>query len=191
MTKTPAVRLFRASCRGGRSACGRGRAAGPVGQRPVGGDDGALARFHPHVGVQLDTGLQAPLIVEDPAEPGGYDMEVVLVLDDWTDGWGDSPQTILERMAREGMVVGGTAMDGMGHEGSAMEDAMPSPDRPLGADTGDVAHPAHLINGRLPEDPYVIRSRLGHRVRLRIINAGSDTACRGRAWGGTTTRGSA
>ena len=29
--------------------------------------------FHPHVGPQLDRGLYAPLIVEDPQEPGGYD----------------------------------------------------------------------------------------------------------------------
>src|SRR5262249_23050125 len=28
--------------------------------------------FHPHVGLQLDRGLYAPLIVEDPSEPGGY-----------------------------------------------------------------------------------------------------------------------
>ncbi|HEX6758514.1 MAG TPA: multicopper oxidase domain-containing protein [Propionibacteriaceae bacterium] len=52
--------------------------------------------FHPHVGVQLDTGLYAPLIVDDPNEPGGYDDEAVLVLDDWTDGWGESPDQILE-----------------------------------------------------------------------------------------------
>ena len=29
--------------------------------------------FHPHTGTQLDRGLYAPLIVEDPNEPGGYD----------------------------------------------------------------------------------------------------------------------
>ena len=143
--------------------------------------------FHPHVGVQLDTGLQAPLIVEDPAEPGDYDMEVVLVLDDWTDGWGESPETILERMGREGMVMGGTAMDGMDHGGTAMGEAMPSQDRPLGADTGDVAYPAHLINGRLPEDAYVIRSRPGRRLRLRLINAASDTAYRFAVGGHTLT----
>ena len=39
--------------------------------------------FHPHVGLQLDRGLYAPLIVDDPAEPGGYDAEWVVVLDDW------------------------------------------------------------------------------------------------------------
>ncbi|GAA1415269.1 hypothetical protein GCM10009601_04640 [Streptomyces thermospinosisporus] len=31
--------------------------------------------FHPHVGVQLDRGLCAPLIVEDPEEPLSYDDE--------------------------------------------------------------------------------------------------------------------
>ena len=54
--------------------------------------------FHPHVGTQLDTGLQAALVVADPNEPGAYDEEVVLVLDDWTDGLGDSPAAILDRM---------------------------------------------------------------------------------------------
>ncbi|MDF2739316.1 MAG: Copper resistance protein [Actinomycetia bacterium] len=39
--------------------------------------------FHPHAGVQLDRGLYGVLIVEDPAEPGRYDREAVVVLDDW------------------------------------------------------------------------------------------------------------
>ena len=38
--------------------------------------------LHPHVGPQLDRGLYAPLIIEDPDEPGGYDRELILVLDD-------------------------------------------------------------------------------------------------------------
>jgi FtsP/CotA-like multicopper oxidase with cupredoxin domain len=144
--------------------------------------------FHPHVGVQLDTGLQAPLIVEDPHEPGRYDEEVVLVLDDWTDGWGDSPDEVLARMKRDGMTMAGssmagTAMNGMSMGGAntgsmSMSDSMPSADRPLGADTGDVAYPVHLINGRPPQDPFVISTTPGRRIRLRIINAGSDTAYR-------------
>ncbi|MHB1290045.1 multicopper oxidase family protein, partial [Georgenia sp.] len=132
--------------------------------------------FHPHVGVQLDRGLQAPLIVEDPSEPLSYDEEVVLVLDDWTDGWGDSPDAILERMAREGMVMGADSMAGM--EGMSMADSMPSAAQPLGADTGDVVYPAHLVNGRVAADPFVVSSAPGRRIRLRIINAGGDTAYR-------------
>src|SRR3546814_14041697 len=52
--------------------------------------------FHPHVGAQLDRGLYAPLIVEDPDEPGAYDREVVLVLDDWLDG--EEPERILSEL---------------------------------------------------------------------------------------------
>ena len=44
--------------------------------------------YHPHVGVQLDRGLYGPLIVEDPAEPAGYEHDWTVVLDDWIDGTG-------------------------------------------------------------------------------------------------------
>ncbi|HEY6687950.1 MAG TPA: multicopper oxidase family protein [Propionibacteriaceae bacterium] len=129
--------------------------------------------FHPHVGVQLDTGLYGALIVDDPNEPGAYDDEAVVVLDDWTDGWGESPDQLLERARRDGM--GG--MHGMGGMGG-MGMGMPSVEQPLGPDTGEVRYPAHLINGRLPAAPYAITTSPGRRVRLRIINAGSDTAYR-------------
>jgi FtsP/CotA-like multicopper oxidase with cupredoxin domain len=127
--------------------------------------------FHPHVGAQLDTGLYAPLIIDDPQEPGGYDDEAVLVLDDWTDGWGPSPGAILAEARRNGM-AGMAGMPGMEQMG------MPSADQPLGSDTGDVAYPAHLINGRPPADPAVLTGRPGRRIRLRLINAASDTAYR-------------
>lgn len=49
---------------------------------------------------------------------------------------------------------------------------------PLGDDTGDVRYPLYLINGRPPTDPATLETRPGERVRLRIINAGSDTPFR-------------
>ena len=133
--------------------------------------------FHPHVGVQLDTALHAPLIIDDPGEATNYEEEAVLVLDDWTDGWSTAPAEILAAARRDGMggmgdMGGMGGMDDMGSGGGV------SAERPLGADTGDVRYPAHLINGRLPADPWVIRSRPGRRIRLRLINAGSDTAYR-------------
>jgi len=130
--------------------------------------------FHPHVGVQLDTGLHAPLIVEDAHESGRYDEEVVLVLDDWTDGWAESPSAVLAKARRDGrggmagMDVGG----GMGGMGGV------TAQQPLGSDTGDVTYPAHLINGRLPSAPVTVRTRPGRRIRFRLINAGADTAYR-------------
>jgi multicopper oxidase len=48
----------------------------------------------------------------------------------------------------------------------------------LGGDAGDVTYPYHLVNGRVPADPQVFRSKPGKRVRLRLINAAGDTAYR-------------
>ncbi|KJY25974.1 multicopper oxidase domain-containing protein, partial [Streptomyces sp. NRRL S-495] len=62
--------------------------------------------FHPHIGVQLDRGLYAPLIVEDPREPLGYDEEWVVVLDDWLDGVTGTPDQAFAEL-RKGMGGGG------------------------------------------------------------------------------------
>lgn len=115
--------------------------------------------FHPHSGLQLDRGLYAPFIIEDPNEIGQYDAEWVLVLDDWTDGVGPSPEQILARLKESG------GMGGMGHGSGGMG----------GRDSGDVQYPLYLVNGRTSVDPDVLRARPGQRVRLRIINAGADT----------------
>lgn len=47
---------------------------------------------HPHTGLDADMGLYLPVIVDDPTEPGHYDAEWIVILDDWTDGVGKSPQ---------------------------------------------------------------------------------------------------
>lgn len=127
--------------------------------------------FHPHVGTQLDRGLYAPLIVEDPAEGGAYDDEWVLVIDDWIDGTGvpaATPDTVLAGLREKGMA----AMGGMGGTAAASSTA------PLGSDTGDVVYPYYLINGRLPAAADSRTVRAGQRIRLRMINAGGDTAFR-------------
>jgi len=140
--------------------------------------------YHPHVGVQSDRGLYGPLVVEDPNETARYDREAVVVLDDWTDGVGPSPDRILARLQRGGMRHMGTMpdMSGMDHGagGVAMFDAV----SPLGAGTGDVRHPLYLVNGRASHSPTVLAARPGQRMRLRIVNAGADTAFR-VALGGT------
>ena len=41
--------------------------------------------FHPHMGLELDRGLYAPLVVEDPNDPVASDVDVTLMLDDWLD----------------------------------------------------------------------------------------------------------
>ncbi|WP_404347573.1 multicopper oxidase family protein [Phycicoccus jejuensis] len=134
--------------------------------------------FHPHVGVQLDRGLYGVLVVEDPHEPGRYDDEWVLVLDDWVDGTGRTPDDVLAGLttgsgsadASGGHGMGGS-MSGMGGMGSGGMGGM-------SGGGGDVVYPHYLVNGRVPDDPDVLRARPGDRIRLRVVNAASDTVFR-------------
>ena len=138
--------------------------------------------YHPHTGTQLDRGLYAPLIVEEPTAPATYDGDVTLLLDDWTDGVGESPDAISTRLQKGmgAMPSGDDAgamegMDGMsGMEGMSDVTAQ----NPLGADTGDITYPMYVVNGKAATDPAVFDAGPGERVRLRLVNAGSDTAFR-------------
>lgn len=146
--------------------------------------------YHPHVGVQLDRGLYAPLIIDDPQEPGAYDHEWILVLDDWVDGTGRTPDEVLAALTSSrdnggmpGMDHGNMGgMEGMdmssgSSEGMAGMDhgAISAGDSPYGDDAGDVSYPHYLVNGRVPADPEVLTAKPGQKVRLRIINAAADT----------------
>ncbi|WP_219151338.1 multicopper oxidase family protein [Amycolatopsis sp. TNS106] len=117
--------------------------------------------LHPHSGTQLDRGLYAPVIVDDPADPGRYDHDWTVVLDDWIDGTGTTPDEVLS-LLRQG--TGGMGpRHGMG-AGSALG--------------GDVRYPYHLINGRVPAAPVTFTARPRQRARMRFLNAASDTAFR-------------
>lgn len=118
--------------------------------------------FHPHMGLELDRGLYASLIVEDPNEPLDVDIDTVLMLDDWLDGHGKTAQQVLEVLE----AAGGHSMAGMKMGDSSNQFA------------GDVAYPLHVINGRGPMERDTVQAKEGQRIRLRIINAGSDTAYR-------------
>ena len=137
--------------------------------------------FHPHTGVQIDRGLYAPLVIDDPKDKGGYDAEWVVVLDDWTDGipGGKNPDTILaDFQAKTGPIS-----TGMNHDMSGMDHGMASP---LG-DAGDIAYPHYLINGRIPAAPRTFTAKPGQKVRIRFINAGSDTIFKVALGGHTMT----
>ncbi|MGY0023539.1 multicopper oxidase family protein [Streptomyces sp. YJ-C3] len=156
--------------------------------------------FHPHSGTQQDRGLYAPLIVDDPKEPLAYDKEWVIVLDDWVDGVaGSTPDAVLAEL-RGGMDHSGGSGDSghSGHDmsgmrGMAMTESSgtpaPSASGPsrmmmgarsdlLGGDAGDVAYPHYVVNGRTAKAPSSFTARPGDRIRLRIVNAGGDTAFR-------------
>ncbi len=148
--------------------------------------------FHPHTGTQLDRGLYAPLIVEDPDEPAAYDHEWTVVLDDWIDGTGYTPSQLL-RLLRRGMGAmnmggggsgsqgsGGMGGSGTGGQGRASSDPllMGAASTLLGGDAGDISYPYYLVNGRVATAPHTFRARPGQRARIRLINAGGDTAFR-------------
>lgn len=163
--------------------------------------------FHPHVGTQLDRGLYGALIVDDPNEPAPYDAEWVIVLDDWLDGTGTTPSRVLTEL-RHGMSgsgsmggMSGMSMSGMSSntgDGMSSMAASGTPTRmgsmlmgatsaALGGDAGDVYYPTYLINGKPSTDPAQFTAKPGARVRLRIINAGGDTAFRFALAGHTLT----
>ena len=129
--------------------------------------------FHPHHGLQLERGLYAPLVIDDPDEHVIADADYVLVLDDWLDGTGTTPEEEYSRIRAVGMEMGD--MSDMDH------DSMEMATSPLlGGDAGDARHAYHLINGRPLEDPATLDPlpRAGDRIRLRFINASADTAYR-------------
>ena len=144
--------------------------------------------YHPHSGMQLDRGLYGVLLVDDPADPGGYDEEWVVVLDDWVDGTGRTPDQVLADLrattggggSMGGMDHGdmGGSMGRMDHGGMGAMMGGESMMSPLLGGAGDVDYPHYLVNGRTPQDPNVFTGQPGSRVRLRIVNAGSDTAFR-------------
>lgn len=144
--------------------------------------------YHSHSGLQADRGLFGALVVEDPNDASGADADAVLVLDDWVDGMGTTPDAVMA--ALNPALSGGHA----GHGGGA---AMPAPigaddaavatsltsgghgdSAVLGGMTQHIAYPMHLVNGRPPNDPAVIEAAPGSRLRLRIINAGAETPYR-------------
>lgn len=117
--------------------------------------------YHTHGDLQRGRGLYGALIVDDPAAPANYDAEFVVVLSDW----------LTERTPTQ-------VFDDL--RGGAMASA-PGPDMTsaaLGGDAGDVRYPVYLVNGRTPADPVVFTARAGQRARIRLINAGDDTAFR-------------
>ena len=122
--------------------------------------------FHPHVGLHLDRGLYSPLIVEDPAEPGRYDREYLVVLDDWTDGLGQSPEMHLEDLRA-----------GRGPHAQHQAGGGPRSEF-LNSGGGDVNYALYLINGRHSSAPVEFEARKGERIRFRIVNAAADTPFR-------------
>ncbi|QHC24524.1 multicopper oxidase family protein [Streptomyces sp. GS7] len=141
--------------------------------------------IHPHVGVQLDRGLYAPLIIEDPREPLSYDHEWVVMIDDWLDGVdGMTPDAVLAELNKNkpGGAMGAMEMQMRGRRSAAaaVSRARRHAMHPTADDdpSDSVEHPFHLMNGRVARDRETFRAKPGDRIRIRLINAAADTAYR-------------
>ena len=158
---------------------------------------------HPHVGLEEDMGLYLPVIIDDPHE-SGYDAEWIVVIDDWTDGVGKSPQQLYDQLTAPKpsapslpettstttttsttptnsttATTSTTSPTGMpGMPGTAGPENTVGTSKLLGGDAGDIAYPYYLINGRIPGAPTTFDAKPGQRIRIRFINTGSDTAFR-------------
>jgi len=154
---------------------------------------------HPHTGLDTDYGLYVPVIIDDPAEPGRYDAEWIVMLDDWTSGVGLSPEEIYKGLrpigggSSQGPMAGMPGMGDMEHmpgmsdmghmPGMGGMGQMPgmggaATSNLLGGDAGDVTYPYYLVNGRIPTAATTFTAKPGQRIRIRIINAAADTAFR-------------
>lgn len=141
--------------------------------------------YHSHSGLQADRALIGALIVEDPDEQTAADAELVLVIDDWTDGIAATPEQILTALTPTGgggHQHGGGASAAPPAESSSAAAAMLAQgvgySQVLGGPTQHIAYPMHLINGRSVDDPQRFDVAAGSRVRLRVINAAAETPYR-------------
>ncbi|WP_235853618.1 multicopper oxidase family protein [Halosimplex salinum] len=147
--------------------------------------------FHSHVGLQLDRGLLAPLIVEEDDPHVEFDREYTVVVDDYLDG---EPRPLSELESGGGPTGDGRGgSDGGGGRGGGGPGGggRGGPGRSDGGSDGragpmDGPRPPYaglLMGGRLPDDPRSYPVSEGERVRFRFVNASSATAFRVRAGG--------
>jgi FtsP/CotA-like multicopper oxidase with cupredoxin domain len=145
--------------------------------------------FHPHVGLQRERGLFAPLVIDDPADPGDYDAEFIVVLDDWIDDVAASPDDVLAALRAGGAdaryispVQVGKIPDASGswqyHVPPALAAAPPGTPSVVSRLASSVDFPFYLLNGRLPTAPPTFRAAPGQRARIRLINAAGATVFR-------------
>lgn len=136
--------------------------------------------MHAHT-LQEQQLLAAPLIVEDPAEAGVDEQQVVVLLHDFSF---KTPEEILSGLqsgrgtqggsmtAGRGGMAGQGAMPGAGAQSGMMSGMMSG----MGMDINDIEYDAYLANDRTLDDPEVFRVEPGGTVRLRLINGATATA---------------
>jgi FtsP/CotA-like multicopper oxidase with cupredoxin domain len=117
--------------------------------------------YHSHFHYQLDQGLYGPLIIEPSSDPGAYDQEYTVMLEDWVmkDGGGAAPT---RRRPPMGGMMGG--MMGRGRGWGTGRFPLYEP-----------VYDGYAVNGRIFPETRPIVVRKGERIKLRILNPSSST----------------
>lgn len=120
--------------------------------------------YHPHVGHQLDRGLVGPFIIEPKNNPGAYDREYTLLLEDWAtvDGAGPAATNRMTNRDMAGM---------MGGMGGMMGGRRNDPNGPL----VEPVYDAYTINGQIAKVADSLLTKKGEKLKLRFINGSSGT----------------
>lgn len=140
--------------------------------------------YHSHSGMQEQTGLYGPLILEPAGQdPFSFDREYVVMLSDWTD---ENPTTIVSNLKQQsdyynygrrtlGTFIADVKRDGLG---ATLRDRLMWGDMRMSpTDIMDVTGATYtfLINGQPPASNWTGLFDRGERVRLRFINGSSMT----------------
>jgi CopA family copper-resistance protein len=132
--------------------------------------------YHSHSGLQEQIGHYGPIVI-DPAgpDPVAYDREHVVLLSDWAFM---HPHTIFAKLKQEGGVFNrqkSTLTDPveMAPGEKAMFDRMRMDPTDIADVTAEIY--TYLINGHSPRENWTGLFTPGERVRLRIINAATQT----------------
>jgi CopA family copper-resistance protein len=140
--------------------------------------------YHSHSGMQEQTGLFGPMILEPKTpDPFSYDREYVVVLSDWTD---EDPMEIVSNLKQQsdyynyhqrtlGTFISDARQKGLG--ATIQDRLMWGGMRMSPTDIMDVTGATYtfLINGQPPAANWTALFKLGERVRLRFINSASMT----------------
>jgi CopA family copper-resistance protein len=138
--------------------------------------------YHSHSGMQEQTGLYGPLILEPRVrEPYSYQREYVVMLSDWTD---EDPMTVVSNLKQQsdyynfhqrtlGTFARDVKRDGLG---ATVDDrVMWGKMRMSPTDIMDVTGAAYtfLMNGQPPARNWTGLFERGEKIRLRFINGSS------------------
>lgn len=142
--------------------------------------------YHSHSGLQEQLGHYGQIII-DPAtpDPVGYDLDVPIVLSDWTD---QDPHTIMHKLktmegyynyqrptvANLAIQADSTEKSIAGVIGSRLRWRWMRMDPTDIADVTGATY-TYLMNGFGPEENWTAIARPGQRVRLRLVNASAMT----------------